>query len=98
MDEPHWYSLNNILGIKDTEHNRYKDYWIDPDGNEIEVFSSKDALKILYEDGIPLGSMIQKNMLLGNGGFANVEGKMYSRIWSIANDEDCYVEDEEHEG
>lgn len=86
MDQPHWYSLTNILGKK--QNDKYIDYWDDPNGNEVFIFASKDALKILYEDGIPLGSMIQSNMLLGNRAFANVEDNTISKIWSIANDAD----------
>ena len=86
MDEPYWYAKDNILGIKDGT--RYLDKWIDVNGEEVYITGSKDALKILYEDGIPLGSMIQNNMLLGNGAYASVEGQIISRIWSIANDED----------
>jgi len=41
-------------------------------------------LKILYEDGIPLGSMIDDNMLLGNEVYANIETDNKSKIWSIA--------------
>jgi len=88
MDSPHWYSVTNILGEK--EEHRYIDYWTDANGNRVEIFASKDALKILYEDGIPLGSMIQHNMLLGNGGFANVDNNIICQVWSIANDEDLY--------
>lgn len=86
MDEPFWYAKDNLLGKKDGS--RYIDVWTNAKGQEVNVFASQDALKILYEDGIPLGSMIQKNMLLGNGAFAEVEGQVISRIWSIANDED----------
>lgn len=86
MDSPHWYSLTNILGKK--QNDQYIDYWDDPNGNEVFIFASQDALKILYEDNIPLGSMIQSNMLLGNRAFANVEDNLISRVWSIANDAD----------
>lgn len=81
MDEPHWYSKENLLGIKDGT--RYIDFWYDANGNKVNIFSSQDALKILYEDGIPLGSMIQNNMLLGNGAYASVEGQTISRIWEV---------------
>ena len=90
MDDPHWYALDNVLGIKkpsvDDEtgqtHMRYVDWWIDANGNEVEIFASQDALKILYEDGLPLGSMIENNMLLGNGAFANVENHEEMLVWS----------------
>ena len=79
MDQPHWYSILNILGKKEGDH--YIDKWTDANKQEIDVFASQDDLKILYEDGIPLGSMIQSNMLLGNGAYANVENNIAQRIW-----------------
>lgn len=79
MDDPYWYSLTNILGVKNGDH--YIDYWEDVNGNPISIFASQDALKILYEDGIPLGSMIDDNMLLGNGAFANVDDDLTSKVW-----------------
>lgn len=93
MDSPHWYAIDNIIGkIKDVVVNgvskkRYVDLWDDEtqDENkqEVEVFASKEALKILVEDGIPLASMIHNNMLLGNGAYASVEDNVYSLIWSL---------------
>ena len=89
MDEPHWYAIDNILGIKNEETSRYEDKWkIDPEGPDEEsnymwLFNSPDALKILYEDGIPLGSMIGNNMLLGNHTYAEVESNSSTLIWSI---------------
>ena len=91
MDEPHWYGLTNILGKKETEsgRTRYVDKWTNANGQEVNIFASQDALKILYEDGIPLGSMIEHNMLLGNGAYANVESNTSSKIWSKSeNDQD----------
>jgi len=38
MDEPHWYSLENILGKK--RDNRYVDLWDDANGNEVSIFAS----------------------------------------------------------
>ena len=84
MDEPHWYSIMNILGKHDDETNHYVDKWYDPISEEwVNITESKDALKVLYEDGIPLGSMINNNMLLGNGTYANVENNTDSLIWSV---------------
>lgn len=79
MDQPHWYSVTNILGKKNGD--RYIDMWDDINGEPVSIFASQDALKILYEDGIPLGSMIVKNMLLGNGSFAKVDKDISSCIW-----------------
>lgn len=85
MDEPHWYSIYNILGREDTSRNRYIDEWYDENTQDyISIFASQDALKILLEDGIPLGSMIDNNMLLGNGAFANVESNPSTVIWKPA--------------
>ena len=92
MDEPHWYAKQNILGVKDG--NRYIDYWDDINGNRVSIFASQDALKILLEDGIPLGSMIDNNMLLGDGAFANVENNVDSLIWSLAESEIVWTDGE----
>ena len=87
MDEPHWYAVKNILGIIDEENNRYVDQWIDETGAIVDIFASADALKVLQEDGIPLGSTIENNMILGNGIYADVETNVNSRIWSIPDEE-----------
>ena len=81
-DQPHWYAIDNVLGIK--ENGRYIDQWYNANGVRENIFASKDALKILYEDGIPLGSMIDKSMLLGNGAFANNEDNIIASIWSMS--------------
>lgn len=80
MDEPHWYSVTNILGHPDN-NNHYVDEWVDANGKLVSIFASTDALKILYEDGIPLGSMFEASMLLGNGMYANAEDNPISLIW-----------------
>lgn len=94
MDEPHWYAIKNILGREDTSLNRYVDEWIDANGNTVDIFASQDALKILLEDGIPLGSMINKNMLLGNGAYANVENNVNTLIWTPGENEIVWDEGE----
>ena len=94
MDDPYWYSIVNILGkIEDSNgHRRYVDLWDDiSTGEQMSIFASQDALKILYEDGIPLGSMISNNMLLGNGAYANVENNTSSLIWSLSETVDNYI-------
>lgn len=94
MDEPHWYAKDNILGTKVTEtvdnitRTYYTNQWTDANGELVDIFASQDALKILYEDGIPLGTMIENNMLLGNKAYASVENNAESQIWSIEKDED----------
>ena len=110
MDEPHWYAKDNVLGTKITEmtaggtRTRYVDWWMDANDRQVDIFASQDALKILYEDGIALGSMIENNMLLGNGAYANVENQTISLIWSKSETENNWrtegegarVEDEEN--
>ena len=94
MDQPHWYSITNILGKKTivAGRERYEDVWDDiVTGQEVSIFASQDALKILYEDGIPLGSMIAKNMLLGNGAYAEVENQTISCIWSLSEEAENYA-------
>lgn len=87
MAQPHWYSLVNILGMKDGDH--YVDFYQDIDSDEpVSIFASKDALKILYEDGIPLGSMIKDSMLLGNNAYAQADTALESKIWDPERDGD----------
>lgn len=87
LEEPHWYAIKDIMGIE--RNSQFIDYYYDINKeNNVYIFESKDALKILYEDGIPIGSMIDDNMLLGNRAFANVKDNIASYIWSIANDAD----------
>ena len=98
MDEPHWYAKTNILGRRVTDSSdrqRYEDSWTDiTTGRTVNIFQSQDALKILYEDGIPLGSMIGTSMLLGNGAYANVDEVDESKIWSISEEStDDYITD-----
>ena len=93
MDTPHWYAIVNILGIK--ENNRYIDKWHDVTTNQdVWIIESQDALKVLYEDGIPLGSMIEDNMLLGNGAYARVETDVISLTWSEPEDSENFLEGE----
>lgn len=95
MDQPHWYAKENVLGklmditVGGEQKKRYVDYWDDTTKEppeQVDIFLSQDALKILAEDGIPLGSMIHSNMLLGNGAYASVEDDARSRVWSIAEE------------
>ena len=89
-DQPFWYAKQNVLGIKDGE--RYLDQWEDANGNRVNLFASEDALKILYEDGIPLGSIIDDSMLLGNGAYANVQNDIISIIWSVSELSDDFID------
>ena len=71
MEEPYWYSKINIFGYLDSETGIYHDVWIDANGVEQNIFDNPDAIKIALEDNIPIGSMIQDSMLLGNNTFAD---------------------------
>ena len=89
MDQPYWYGLSNILGerrevlVGNQPLDRFVDKWVDVStGESVDIFDSPDALKVLYEDGIPLGSVIDANMILGNGGYANVTNQTEGLIWS----------------
>ena len=94
MDEPHWYGKLNIFGKKDSA-GIYHDSWFDVStGRERHVLDIPDALKILYEDGIPLSSMITSTMLLGGSTYAIVENKVNSRIVAAINE----AEYNEHQG
>ena len=72
MEEPYWYSKINIFGY--WKDGVYYDYWIDANGNdERNIFDDPDAIKIALEDNIPIASMIQNSMLLGDNTFADAE-------------------------
>lgn len=106
LDEPFWYAKDNVLGIiqdvpldEGGTQRRYVDKWVNFDGETVNIFASQDALKILQEDNIPLGSMIDSNMLLGNKAYANVSNDTNSLIWSpAANDADIEYIDWEPQG
>lgn len=64
-DEPYWSSISNILAKKND--NQWVDNWVDANGNNVNIYNDKDALKIIAEDGIPIRDMIDPNILIGNG-------------------------------
>lgn len=91
MDKPHWYALKNILGIQN--NGKYEDIWIDDNGQRWNIFASQDAMKILYEDGIPLGSMIDADMLLGNGTYAQSNSNDYrNRIFNLETNKGARID------
>lgn len=79
MDEPYWYAKINIFGQRDND-GVYRNTWKDANGQQHSVIDNPDALKVLYEDGIPIASMIQHTMLFGSNIFASVEFQVYGRI------------------
>lgn len=61
MDDPFWYSIDNIL---DEE---VAGKWRNISTNELEdIATSKDALKIIEEDGIPASISLKDDVLIGN--------------------------------
>lgn len=64
MEEPFWYSLVNILNSSVEGH---KDHWYNFSTKKYEAIStSKDALKIIEEDGIPTSLSLKGELLIGN--------------------------------
>ena len=97
MDQPFWYSTMNIVGkiVSSGGKTYYNDVWDDvTTGTTVSVFNSQDALKVVYEDGIPIGSMIQSNMMLGNSAYASISTRIESRIWNPTTEEGARIEGE----
>lgn len=90
MDEPFWYAKQNILGIQKELQGYFEESWIDANGRTTYVRNNPDALKIIYEDHIPLGSTVNVNVFLGGDMYASVE----YRLWSLIVDE---IEQEEYD-
>ena len=85
MDQPFWYAKVNLLGKfnkNNSGQDMYYDQWTDANGKTDFVFNNKDALKIIYEDGIPIGDMIKNDMLLGDGTYASLDIQDYNRIFN----------------
>lgn len=80
MDEPFWYAKENVLGIQNTTQGYYEERWVDANGNITNVKDSKDALKIIYEDHIPLGSKTKVDVFLGGDIYATVRYETWSQI------------------
>ena len=80
LDEPFWYAKKNILGTQNTLEGYYDENWIDANGKAVTVKDTPDALKIIYEDRIPLGSMTQISVFLGGDTYATVLYETYSLI------------------
>lgn len=83
MDKPYWYSLINIFGEAREENGTvvYYDTWTDANDKETSVFTSKDAIKIALEDGIPFSSMIANTMTFGNDIVADVSNESSGRLF-----------------
>ena len=69
-DEPFWYSKVNILDHQNDDGTFMSGYWMNANGQPELIINSKDALKIITEDHIPMSSMLSSNnntiVLFGN--------------------------------
>ena len=86
MDDPFWYSVKNILGEQNVTQGYYEESWHDADGQLVSIRNSPDALKIVYEDRIPLGSTTAVDVFLGGDTYASVKYE----IWSLIAAEPVY--------
>lgn len=80
MDSPFWYSKQNLLGIQNTLGGYYEEQWVDANGNVTNIRDCQDALKIVYEDHIPLGSTVAISVFLGGDVYASVAYEIWSQI------------------
>lgn len=80
MDEPFWYAKQNILGNQDVLQGYYSEEWVDANGKTVQVRNTPDALKIIYEDHIPLGSTTNVSVFLGGNVFATVVYKINAKV------------------
>ena len=88
MDEPFWYAKQNILGHQNTTQGYYEEQWIDANGKLTSIKESEDALKIIYEDHIPLGSTTKIDVFLGGDIYASVKYELWSQIVQPINKEE----------
>lgn len=91
MDEPFWYAKQNILGHQNTTQGYYEEQWIDANGKLTSIKESEDALKIIYEDHIPLGSTTKIDVFLGGDIYASVKYELWAQIVQSINEEE-YIE------
>ena len=79
MDDPFWYSITNLLDEEEGGK------WLNISTKELEPIStSKDALKIIEEDGIPTTQTLQGDVLVGNNTKVNVQNKP-ARVWKTGD-------------
>lgn len=83
MDDPFWYAKQNILGIQDANGNYESEDWVDANGVQASILESEDAIKIIYEDHIPIGSQINVGVFLGGNLYATLSYEYYSKIADI---------------
>ena len=71
MDDPFWYAKKNMFGFFNNQSSIYYNRWDDANGISVEASQSKDALKIMMEDGVPFGDMVSSTMMFGDGTVAH---------------------------
>lgn len=73
MDEPFWFSLNNILDVK--VNGAYNPgYWVDAQGDHSLILLDQDAVKVIQEDQIAASAMIaSEDMFFGNNVMAYLQ-------------------------
>ena len=100
-DEPFWYSKVSLLGKKqmmdenDPDAYIWTDIWEDANGNQTTIYDDADALKIIYEDQVPILTSINAPVFLGNNIFSDMdytvvhtfEGEETKQIYYTAEDE-----------
>ena len=86
-DDPFWYAKINVFGHFDASI-VYSD-WINANGDEVSnLYNDPDILKIVFEDGIPLSSMIKETIALGGEVYATVEAELRSRVCTEVDQEE----------
>ena len=59
IDDPFWYSRASLLDSLDGSNNTGFDrFWTDANGRKVHALDSKDALKIILEDRVPVTQML----------------------------------------
>lgn len=67
FDDLFWKARNIFFGIENPEGSGiWEENWQDANGNTVNIFEDKDAIKVMMEDRIPTLSMLPRNLLLGN--------------------------------
>ena len=93
MEEPYWYSKINIFGYYNKDTGVFHDVWTDANGKEVSIFNDPDAIKIALEDNIPIASMIDASMLLGDNTFADADTSKDAMTADIEIDDNIkYIE------
>lgn len=88
MDDPFWYAKQNILGTQDANGNYESEDWVDANGVQASILESEDAIKIIYEDHIPIGSQINVGVFLGGNLYATLIYELYSRVATKISDKE----------